>query len=205
MTMMKSILQRISARKKEDETIYIVSGIPRSGTSMMMRILEAGGLKVVTDNQRKPDKDNPRGYYEFEQVKKITEDSSWLKDCGGKAFKMVSALLQYLPSDKKYKVIFMKRNLDEVLSSQSAMLKRLGRESGNLSDEVMSEKFKSHLQQTEKWMGMQRHIEVMYAHYNEIMMNPLESVKAVCRFIDRNLDAFKMANVVENALYRQRR
>ncbi|RJR32436.1 MAG: sulfotransferase family protein [Desulfobacteraceae bacterium] len=198
------LMKRISEKRNEDDTIFIVSGLPRTGTSMMMRILEAGGLGVVTDNERKPDKDNPRGYYEFERVKKIAKDFSWLRDCRGKAFKMVSALLPHLPRDRKYKIIFMKRNLDEVLSSQSAMLKRLGREGGNLSDEEMSKRFKNHLQEMEKWIERQPHLEVLYADYNKIMMNPLQSLGAVCRFIDRDLDAGKMASVVENGLYRQR-
>ena len=111
--------------KKE---IIVVSGLPRSGTSMMMQMLEAGGLPIVTDHIRKADEDNPRGYYELEKVKKIKEDPSWLADCHGKAFKMVSALLYFLPKSRKFKVIFMKRNIEEMLASQRLMLMRLGKD-----------------------------------------------------------------------------
>ena len=90
-----------------DQIIKIVSGLPRSGTSLMMQMLDSGGMEVVTDNIRTADVDNPKGYYEFERVKKIKEDSSWLKDTRGKVFKMVSMLLYDLPSDEEYKIIFM--------------------------------------------------------------------------------------------------
>ena len=107
-----------------NSVITIVSGLPRSGTSMMMRMLEAGGMEVVTDNIRKANGDNPHGYFEFEKVKKIKEDSSWLDETFGKVFKMVSMLLYELPSDKNYKIIFMKRNMKEIMASQRIMLKK---------------------------------------------------------------------------------
>ena len=101
-----------------DNVITIVSGLPRSGTSMMMQILESGGMKVITDNIRKADEDNPHGYYEYERVKKIKDDTGWLKETRGKAFKMISLLLYDLPSNENYKVIFMKRKMSEILASQ---------------------------------------------------------------------------------------
>src|SRR5713101_4497721 len=108
------------------EEIIIVSGLPRSGTSLMMQMLENGGVEVMTDNTRTADTDNPRGYYEFEKVKKIKQDSSWLPLTRGKAFKMVSQLLYDLPPGERYRIIFMGRDLDEVLLSQEKMLERLG-------------------------------------------------------------------------------
>src|SRR5437660_12828449 len=110
-----------------DSEIIIVSGLPRSGTSLMMQMLENGGVPVVTDHIRTADTDNPRGYYEFEQVKKIKQDASWLPATRGKAVKMVSQLLYDLPTSERYKIIFMERDLDEVLASQEKMLERLGR------------------------------------------------------------------------------
>src|SRR5438132_3246059 len=112
-----------------DSAIIIVSGLPRSGTSLMMQMLDKGGVEVVTDHVRTPDIDNPRGYYEFEKAKKIKEDASWLPEMRGKAFKMVSQLLYALPPTEQYRIIFMERNLDEILLSQEKMLKRLGRNS----------------------------------------------------------------------------
>src|SRR5258708_2609841 len=107
--------------------IVIVYGLPRSGTSLMCQMLENGGIPVVTDSIRTPDADNPRGYLELEKVKKIKEDASWLPETRGKAFKMVSQLLYNLPVTERYRVIFMQRDLDEMLISQEKMLERLGR------------------------------------------------------------------------------
>src|SRR3954447_18868200 len=107
--------------------ITIVSGLPRSGTSLMMQMLDGGGVEVVTDHVRTADTDNPRGYYEYEQVKAIKRDTSWLPATRGKAFKMVSQLLYDLPPAETYRIIFMERDLDEVLRSQEKMLTRLGR------------------------------------------------------------------------------
>jgi hypothetical protein len=107
--------------------IIVVSGLPRSGTSVMMQMLDNGGIPVVTDNIRTADTDNPRGYYEYEQVKKIREDAAWVPATRGKAFKMVSQLLYDLPAQEQYHVIFMERDLDEMLASQEKMLQRLGR------------------------------------------------------------------------------
>src|ERR1700730_19121643 len=109
-----------------ESDVIIVSDLPRSGTSLMMQMLENGGVEVVTDNIRTADTDNPKGYYEFEKVKKIKEDASWLPATRGKAFKMVSQLLYDLPVGEKYRIIFMERDLDEVLASQEKMLERLG-------------------------------------------------------------------------------
>src|SRR5437660_7651564 len=109
-----------------DSEIIIVSGLPRSGTSLMMQMLENGGVPVVTDNIRTADTDNPKGYYEFEQVKKIKQDASWLPGTRGKVFKMVSQLLYDLPAGELYRIIFMDRDIDEVLASQEKMLERLG-------------------------------------------------------------------------------
>src|ERR1700757_2956947 len=101
-----------------ESEIIIVSGLPRSGTSLMMQMLDQGGVEVVTDHVRTADTDNPRGYYEYEQVKKIKQDTSWLPATRGKAFKMVSQLLYDLPAGERYRVVFMERDLDEVLVSQ---------------------------------------------------------------------------------------
>ncbi|MBT6051198.1 MAG: sulfotransferase family protein, partial [Candidatus Scalindua sp.] len=135
-----------------DNVITIVSGLPRSGTSMMMQILESGGMKIVTDNIRKANEDNPYGYYEYEKVKEIKEDTGWLKETRGKAFKMVSQLLYDLPSDENFKVIFMKRKMNEILASQSKMLERMGSRKDGTSDVKMGEFFNKHLLKVIDWM-----------------------------------------------------
>ena len=109
--------------KRALEPVFIVSGLPRSGTSLMMMILNAAGIPPLTDYERNADEDNPRGYYEFERVKKLKDgDFGWLENAQGKAVKVISALLTYLPEGYTYKVIFMRRELSEILASQRKML-----------------------------------------------------------------------------------
>ncbi len=201
---MKMIFSKILGRKKENNIITIVSGLPRSGTSMMMQMLEAGGISIVTDNIRKTDEDNPRGYYESEKVKKIKEDVSWLDDCHNKAFKMVSELLHHLPQEKKYKIIFMKRDMEEMLASQRTMLDRLGRKGASVSSEKMAELYEKHLRNVENWLAKQNNIDVLYVKYNEVIDNPEENAKVVSQFLGDRLNIEKMASVVEKSLYRQR-
>ena len=201
---MESISEKTLAKRRRDNTIVIVSGLPRCGTSMMMQMLEAGGMSLVTDHIRMPDEDNPRGYYEFEKVKKIREDASWLENCHGKAFKMVSSLLYHLPVDKNYKVIFMRRKMQEILASQKVMLQRLGRESSDVSDEKMAENFEKHLRDVEDWLSRQSNIEVVYINYNEVIHDPHENVRLVSRFLGDRLNPDKMADVAEKSLYRKR-
>ena len=113
----------------KSQPIVIVSGLPRSGTSMMMKMLEAGGIPLLTDSIRQADEDNPKGYYEFERAKKLPDgDTAWLKEARGKAVKIIAALLMELPQGYTYQVLFMHRNIQEVLASQSKMLARRGEE-----------------------------------------------------------------------------
>ena len=187
-----------------NKVITIVSGLPRSGTSMMMRMLEAGGMEVVVDNIRKADEDNPKGYYEFERVKKIKEDSSWLEDTRGKAFKMVSMLLYHLPSNRNYKVIFMKRNMDEVLASQSRMLKRQGRDKDSTDDDEMGRLYGKHLNDLEKWLENQENISTLYFNYNDVIKNPLKEAETLNKFFGSRLNVERMAKAVDKSLYRNR-
>jgi len=188
-----------------DKYITIVSGLPRSGTSMMMMMLEAGGMEVVVDNIRKPDEDNPKGYYEFETVKKIKENVSWLDGTFGKAFKMVYLLLYDLPPDKNYKIIFMKRKMKEIIASQRKMLERKGLSSDTADDEKMGKLFENQLAEIQGWLAVQKNIAVLYIDYNNFIDTPLENAKAVNRFLDDKLDIQKMAEVVDKSLYRQRK
>ena len=135
--------------------VIIVSGLPRSGTSMMMKAIEAGGIEPIVDHIRKADEDNPKGYYEFEPVKKTKEDASWLKDASGKVVKMVYRLLYDLPADYQYRVIFTQRDLKEVLASQNKMLQRSGKSGGGISDEQMEQLFAGELAKCEKWLAEQ--------------------------------------------------
>jgi adenylylsulfate kinase len=185
-----------------DQEITIVSGLPRSGTSMMMRMLEAGGMQVVVDNIRQADVDNPKGYYEFEQVKEIRHDRTWIESLHGKVVKMVSMLLYDLPRDKRYKIVFMLRSMDEVLASQQIMLDRRG-ERGH-SREEMAALFSKHLGEIKAWLADQENMEVLFVNYNEILKNPGEIIPLVNRFFNSGLNAEEMIRVVDQSLYRQR-
>jgi len=185
--------------------ITIVSGLPRSGTSMMMRMLQAAGLEVLTDNVRKPDDDNPRGYFELEKAKKVKEDASWLGAASGKAFKMVSQLLYDLPPDREYRVIFMQRRMQEILASQKKMLENSGKDTGATEEGKMSLLFKKHLAITDSWLKKQHNIRTLYVNYNDVIENPLQEAQRIDEFLDLHLDVAKMVEVVEPTLYRQRK
>lgn len=182
--------------------IVIVSGLPRSGTSLMCQMLENGGIEVVTDRIRSPDADNPRGYFEWEQVKKIKDDVSWLPGTRGKAFKMVSQLLYDLPASERYRVVFMQRDLDETLTSQEKMLERLGRAAA--PRELMRKNFVAHLQRLHESLEGQPHIAVFRVDYKALVERPGEMAEAVDEFLGRRCDVGRMALSVDPSLYRNR-
>jgi ubiquinone/menaquinone biosynthesis C-methylase UbiE len=187
------------------EAITIVSGLPRSGTSMMMGMLEAGGMQLLVDNIRTADEDNPKGYYEFERVKRTQHDQSWLEDARGKVVKMISELLKHLPQGYTYRVIFMRRKMEEILASQRRMLIRREEPTDKVSDERMTELYRKHLRQVEDWIDEQPSIEVIYVSYNEILENPVEHARWINQFLGNTLNVENMVEVVDPTLYRQRR
>jgi hypothetical protein len=186
-----------------DSEIIIVSGLPRSGTSLMMQMLESGGVEVVTDHVRTADTDNPRGYYEFEQVKKIKRDTSWLPATRGKAFKMVSQLLYHLPPSERYWVIFMERDLEEMLRSQEKMLERLGRKAA--PREQMRRAYTLHLEQLHAWLRRQPNMEVLCVNYNDLVERPEGQAERVGAFLGGSVHVERMARAVDPSLYRNRR
>lgn len=184
--------------------ITIVSGLPRSGTSMMMKALEAGGIEPVVDHIRRADEDNPKGYYEFEPVKKTKEDASWLKEAAGKVVKMVYRLLYDLPADYQYRVIFTLRDLKEVLASQSKMLQRSGKAGGGITDEQMEALFTSELDKCGKWLAEQSNFKVLYINHRDMINDGFSQAQKINDFLDSGLDTNAMAAVVDPALYRNR-
>ncbi len=191
-------------RVMDGEVVTVVSGLPRSGTSLMMMMLEAGGMQVLTDKIRTADEDNPEGYYEFERVKQIEQDQSWLEDAKGKGVKMVAELLKHLPPDYTYKVIFMRRKMEEILASQKQMLIRRGEPTDRVSDERMAKLFTEYLERVEAWIAEQPNMEVIYVSYNELLVNPVEEAKRINQFLQDTLNVEKMVGVVDPTLYRQR-
>lgn len=201
------LLGRLLAAKKglPANTIVIVSGLPRSGTSMMMKMLEAGGLSLLTDHLRTPDEDNPKGYYEFERVKQLPKgDTAWLSEAEGKAVKVISALLEHLPATYHYKVIFMNRNMKEVLASQRKMLIRRGEDPNKVSEEELARLFQKHLRKVKAWLRAQPHIEVLEIDYNAMVRDPIPYVRQINTFLGGWLDEEAMAQVVDPSLYRNR-
>ena len=187
-------------------TVIVVSGLPRSGTSMMMKMLEAGGKTILTDSLREADANNPKGYYEFERVKQMKDgDLAWLPDAVGKVVKIVTGLIAYLPPDYHYKVIFMQRDLNEVLSSQKKMLGRLGKGDDNIPDDTLAQTYEDHIKQVKAWLVRQGNIEVLYVNYNTMVADPTESLQKVNSFLGGGMDVQKMASVVDSDLYRERR
>jgi hypothetical protein len=191
-------------KKGVKKPVVIVSGLPRSGTSMMMQILEAGGLEVLSDQVRQADSDNPRGYYEFEPVKQTSSDSSWLKRSGGKAVKMVYRLLYDLPDDYEYLVVFMNRDLNEVLRSQNKMLERLGKAGAGEDDEDMAVLFRAELDKFYRWVEGKDNIRIIYINYVDVISEPFKQCRAVNAFLGGGLDVDSMAGCVDSSLYRNR-
>ena len=171
---------------------------------MMMRMLEAGGVPALIDNIRTADEDNPRGYYEFEPVKKSKEDPSWLNNAGGKVVKMVYRLLYDLPCDRQYWVVFMRRNLNEVVASQDVMLARKGRAGGDLTKDKLITMFEKQLAEFDEWVKKQSSFRILYVNYNETLRNPRPTVRALDEFLGGNLNTAAMEKVIELQLYRQR-
>jgi hypothetical protein len=188
----------------ERNFVSIVSGLPRSGTSMMMRMIDEGGIPALIDNVRQADEDNPKGYYEFEPVKRTKQDPSWIEQACGKVVKMVHLLLLDLPKNREYRVIFMRRKLEEVVRSQNVMLDRKGKAGPSLRDEQVITMFRQQLQQVDQYMKVNPNFKFLYVHYNELLSDPQQWVTSLNTFLGGDLDTNKMLGVVDPSLYRQR-
>ncbi len=200
---MKNLFKKLTAKKIPP--VVIVSGLPRSGTSMMMKMLEAGGIPPLTDHVRTADDDNPKGYYEFERAKKLREgDAAWLPEAEGKAVKVIAALLTYLPSGYEYRVLFMRRRMEEILASQAKMLENRGEES-KVNDATMADLFRKHVIQVEEWMKKQPNLKYLDVDYNAMLADPARYVPQINQFLGGDLDEQAMLAVVDPDLYRQRK
>jgi len=171
---------------------------------MMMKMLAEGGLQIVTDAIRAADDDNPNGYFELETVKLLSDgNSTWLQNAGGKAIKVISSLLEYLPSDYSYKVIFMERELKEILASQKKMLLNRN-ESSTLDDAEMELQFRNHLAGVKAWLVRQSNIEVLYVNFNSLIADPTPLCNRIAEFISVPLNVNRMRSVPSEKLYRNR-
>ena len=192
-------------RLRYGKPIVVVSGLPRSGTSMAMKMLEAGGLPLVTDGQRRADEDNPKGYFEYEPVMNLAADpdKSWLAEAHGKGVKIISTLLRELPADHNYRVVFMRRDLSEILASQAKMLDRRGEEA-DTDDEQMREHFENDLWRANYLLKNGPQFTVLPLHYTDVLAAPLEQARRLAEFVGCEMDVEAMAAVADPALHRNR-
>ncbi len=199
-------LKRLLRRARLGPPVIVVSGLPRSGTSMMMRMLEQGGLELLKDEVRGADQDNPRGYFEFEPVKDLAgrTDKAWVKKARGKAVKVISELLRELPRGFFYRVVFLQRPLREVIASQNKMLQRSGTEADPAGNERLAMLFERHLRATRLWLRRQPNFEVFEVDYRSVIENPRQEAEKLTAFLKLPLRVDSMVAAVEPGLYRNR-
>lgn len=199
------LFRRLLSKPERYNEIIIVSGLPRSGTSMMMKMLEASGMTPLTDNIREADENNPKGYYEFERAKKLKEgDVDWLADAQGKVVKVISALLPHLPSTYNYRIIFMRRAMPEILASQRKMLVGRGEDPDKVSEEELATLFQKHIRQVNDWMEGQPNVKRIDIQYNNLIEDPIPQIDQLNQFMGNTLNVDEMAGVIDPNLYRQR-
>ena len=186
-----------------NELITVVSGLPRSGTSMLMQMLDSAGYPCLTDGVRKADADNPRGYFEYEKVKRLRRDCAWLPEAKGKAVKIIAQLIPFLPPQFSYQIIFMERDISEVLASQRQMLQRQGKSGGNLSDMQLHQIFERQVREV-KGVLMQRNIPTLDVAHSEALQYPMKIAEKIREFLGEDLDVCAMAAAIDPNLHRQR-
>ena len=184
--------------------ITIVSGLPRSGTSLMMQMLTAGGMTAVSDGERRADDDNPKGYLEWERVKQLPKDPALIQEAEGKVVKVISQLLLSLPSNHQYRVIFMQRPLPEVMASQDEMLRRRGTYDAAVDQSAIVDAFRDHLYKVHSWVSSQPNIKMLRLPYHDVVRDPKAASLQIAEFLGLPLNTDAMAHQVDGSLYRQR-
>jgi LPS sulfotransferase NodH len=184
--------------------ITIVSGLPRSGTSLMMQMLAAGGMPILSDGERRADVDNPRGYLEWERIKQLPKEPNCIAEAEGKAVKVISQLLLSLPQEHEYRVIFMQRPLPEVMASQDEMLRRRGTYDAGVDTNIVTRAFRDHLYDVHTWMNTQKNIAVLRLPYHDVLRDPKATADKVAQFLGVPLNTEAMTRQVDGTLYRQR-
>ncbi len=195
-------LKKAKINNSNKKPIVIVSGLPRSGTSLMMQILEKAGLEIFTDNNRKPDESNPRGYFEHEAVKRLARDNKWMQEIDGKAVKVIAQLLFSLPEKYNYKIIFMNRDINEVVVSQHKMLVRQGKAKEDTYPTNLQNLFLQTLKRSETWAKKCHNVEILYVNHKSLISNPIEEIEKVLSFLQIEKDSKEIANVIDKKLHR---
>ncbi len=202
--MFKALRQKF--RRKQGAPLVIVSGLPRSGTSMMMKMLEAGGIPIMTDSERGADIDNPKGYFEYERIKDLEKetDKSYIRQGRGEALKVISFLIKDLPDDNDYRVIFMRRDLSEVITSQNKMIDRLGTTDASAEEEAMKEAYRNDIVRTRLLCKARPNFELIEVHYKATIEDAIGTASKVNAFLGGHLDEAAMRAAVDGSLYRNR-
>ena len=189
----------------DEETIWIVSGLPRSGTSLMMQMLQAGGLPILTDEARRPDEHNPKGYFELQKVKHLALDSSWLSQSRGKAIKVIVQLIPFLPAGFKYQILFVHRDVREIVRSQERMLQRepLGTKLPEAQSLIPS--FEKAFAQAIAFARLHPNTQFEVFEHRQILSHPLDSARQIVAFLgSENADIEAMGRIVDQKLHRNR-
>lgn len=192
-------MQWFNSRFHQQQPVIVVSGLPRSGTSLTMQMLQAAKIPLLVDNVRPADESNPRGYFEFEPVKQMATGSNiWVEQATGKAVKIVSPLLPYLPSSYQYHIIFMTRDIGEIVASQKLMMYPQ-----QPADNAQSE-YQQHLDKIKSWLAIQPNIKTLYTEHHQAIQNTATVARSIADFLGRDLDINAMCGVIEPNLYRNR-
>jgi hypothetical protein len=201
------VLRRVFSRASRGEPLIVVSGLPRSGTSMMMKMLEAGGIPIWSDRERGADIDNPKGYFELERIKDLEKetDKSYLREGRGKAVKAISFLIKDLPDDNDYRVIFMRRDLDEVIASQEKMIARLDQGDTTADPEALKEAYRNDIVRTRLLCKKRPNFELIEVSYRSAIEDPAAASRAVNAFLGGHLDEAAMREAIDASLYRNRK
>ena len=184
--------------------ITIVSGLPRSGTSLMMQMLAAGGMPTLSDGERRADTDNPRGYLEWERIKQLPKEPGLIAEAEGKVVKVISQLLLSLPPGHEYRVVFMQRPLPEVMKSQDEMLRRRGTYDPNVDTSAIMSAFRDHLFKVNTWLNRTANVTVLRVNYHDVLRDPKATAEKIAQFLGVTLDSEAMVQQVDPSLYRQR-
>jgi len=184
--------------------ITIVSGLPRSGTSLMMQMLAAGGMPILSDGERQADVDNPRGYLEWERIKQLPKDPACIAEAEGKAVKVISLLLLSLPEGHEYRVIFMLRPLAEVLASQEVMLHHRGTAKSSADNSVIAGAFEKNLRAVNAWLDSKPYVRTLRVSYHEVLRDAEDISQELTQFLGTDLNVQAMTRQVDATLYRNR-
>jgi hypothetical protein len=184
--------------------ITVVSGLPRSGTSLMMQMLAAGGMPILSDGERRADDDNPRGYFEWERIKLLSKEPDCISEAEGKVVKVISQLLFALPAGREYRIVFMQRPLAEVVASQAEMIRRRGTTGAALAPSALIAGLGAHLNQVNAWLRDRANISVHRVEHHDVLREPLRVSESIQQFLNCPLDVTAMSQQIDESLYRQR-